>query len=177
LRDAQVASLGPRVLPLVKELVPGETSEIVRFEDGLWIFEFLDSRESRLLDFSEAEAEVRTALEKQRMKSAIREVRSRFVGESEVVLVSDGEGCPERVDAKGSRRNNFGFSHPICTDAHSDCRPSGSLPSARAQSRNPQCSWGYTYGFAQSSKPNLRHIWARKPGSYFCANPKGVEHS
>lgn len=100
LRDAQVASLGPRVLPLVKELGPGETSEIVRFEDGLWIFELLDSRESRLLDFSEAEAEVRAALEKQRMKSAIREVRSRFIREAEVVLVADGEGCPEQSDVQ-----------------------------------------------------------------------------
>ena len=65
-----------------------------------------------------------------------------------------------RVCIKGPRKNNFRFSHPICTTA-----------SAWPQSRNLQCSSGYTSNFAQSPRPTLRHIWARKTGSYSCASP------
>ena len=62
--------------------------------------------------------------------------------------------------SKGPRKNNYPFSHPIF-----------GAPSARPQSRNPRRSARYACGFAQSAEPNLTQIWARKLGTYSCADP------
>ena len=65
--------------------------------------------------------------------------------------------------AKGSRNNNFLFSHPI-----------GTPPAAAPRSRNPQRRPGYACGFARSSQPHSTYHRAQT-GKLLLREPYGVE--
>lgn len=55
----QVALRGPVASRAIRALEPGEATDLLHLDSGLWIFELRGTREGRALDFEEAEPRVR----------------------------------------------------------------------------------------------------------------------
>jgi parvulin-like peptidyl-prolyl isomerase len=73
----RVAGWGPELLRTITDLEPGQVSDIVRVDDGLWIVQLLDEERARELEYDQA----RGAAERRLGTERARELQRRFEGD------------------------------------------------------------------------------------------------